>query len=218
MSVRYEYPRPALTADVVAWRLREDRIEVALIRRARPPFAGRWALPGGFVDPGEAPERAAVRELAEETGLRVRSPRLLCVRGRPDRDPREPVVSVVQIGELGANSRPGRAGDDAAALEFFPLHAPPRLAFDHRAVLTEAAAWLRERARRRPVGLDALPKTFTEADLRRLHRALREGGAPPRGLAGRLRELGLIVGPPEANRFDRRVARSLERDGFPFLL
>ena len=63
-----EYPRPSLTADVVVLRLR-GQLEVLLIERGNPPFQGCYALPGGFVDPDEAPRDAAARELDEETGV-----------------------------------------------------------------------------------------------------------------------------------------------------
>src|SRR5437868_639628 len=64
----YEYPRPAVTVDVVIV-TRERRPRVLLIRRKHEPFAGLWAIPGGFVDMDEALEAAAARELREETGV-----------------------------------------------------------------------------------------------------------------------------------------------------
>ena len=47
--------------------------EVLMIKRKNPPFAGHWALPGGFIDPGETPKQAAMRELVEETELATTS-------------------------------------------------------------------------------------------------------------------------------------------------
>ena len=65
----YEYARPAFTCDtVVVSGVRPFR-RVLLIRRGEAPFAGLWAIPGGFVQEEESPERASRRELAEETGL-----------------------------------------------------------------------------------------------------------------------------------------------------
>jgi 8-oxo-dGTP diphosphatase len=60
--------------------VRDARGRVLLVRRADD---GRWAMPGGWVDPGETPEQAVVREVAEETGLRVSAPMLLHTKGRP---------------------------------------------------------------------------------------------------------------------------------------
>ena len=66
----YEYPRPSLTVDVVAFTLRDNRLQVLLIQRGEDPYAGHWALPGGFVQMQESLEDAALREMEEETGLK----------------------------------------------------------------------------------------------------------------------------------------------------
>jgi 8-oxo-dGTP pyrophosphatase MutT (NUDIX family) len=60
--------------------VQNERGEVLLVRRADD---GRWAMPGGWVDPGETPEQAVVREVAEETGLQVSAPRLVHTERRP---------------------------------------------------------------------------------------------------------------------------------------
>jgi len=140
----YEYPRPALTADVVLVRDDAGAREVLLIKRRFEPFAGRWALPGGFVDEGEVPEAAARRELAEETGVIWEgSLTLVGVFGRPGRDPRGWTVSAVYLADVGGVSVDARAGDDAAETAWFPLDRLPSLAFDHDEVLAEARRLLR---------------------------------------------------------------------------
>jgi 8-oxo-dGTP diphosphatase len=108
---------------------------IVLIRRKNEPFKGAWALPGGFVDYGETIEAALIREVEEETGLKVESCRQFHVYSDPDRDPRQHIVSVVFI--AAANGTPeGR--DDAAEARVFPLDAlPEELAFDHRQILTD---------------------------------------------------------------------------------
>src|SRR5262245_44480516 len=83
----YPYPRPALTVDLVIVS-RSRTPKVLLIRRRHEPFAGRWALPGGFVDEGESLEEAARRELREETGISVKELEQLRTFGEPGRDPR----------------------------------------------------------------------------------------------------------------------------------
>src|SRR5256885_84259 len=86
------FPCFAVTADVVLLTIHHGRFSVLLVRRARHPEQGRWALPGGFVDEDEDVEAAAIRELEEETGLRelpagIRLEQLRTY-GRPGRDPR----------------------------------------------------------------------------------------------------------------------------------
>src|SRR5512133_2127822 len=132
-----QYARPAFSADIVAVRPGETP-RVLLVRRGNEPFAGRWALPGGFVEEGERPEDAARRELAEETGLALTGElRLVGVYGEPGRAPRGWTVSAAYLAIV-----PGEAsvhgGDDAAEARWFLADEVPLLAFDHDLVLSDA--------------------------------------------------------------------------------
>ena len=109
---------------------------VLLVRRRNPPFAGNYALPGGFVDVGETVEAAVVRELREETGLAVAVDRLLGVYSDPARDPRGHTVSVTFLVRREGGELAG--ADDADEARFFPLDALPPLAFDHGRILADA--------------------------------------------------------------------------------
>ena len=135
------FPPFAVTADTVVFTHRDDRLMVVLVQRGNEPFQGRWVLPGGFVGPDEDLEPAAVRELAEETGLEVSGLSQLGAYGAPDRDPRMRVVTVVywtledELGQMTAAS-------DAAEARLWPvedvLSDPQFLAFDHHRILTDA--------------------------------------------------------------------------------
>ena len=125
---------PLLTADAVIL----DHVRgVALIRRGRPPFQGRWALPGGFVEIGESCEAACVREAREETGLEVEPVELLGVYSGPGRDPRGHTVSTVYLCRVTGGAIAG--GDDAAEARWFAGLAGIELAFDHERILADAA-------------------------------------------------------------------------------
>ncbi|MGA7614217.1 MAG: NUDIX hydrolase [Thermoanaerobaculia bacterium] len=140
----YEFPRPAVTVDVVLFRPSTDGHEVLLIRRGREPFRGRWAFPGGFVDPFEPLERAARRELREETGLtRIRLEQLAAF-GDPGRDPRGHTISIVFTGTVGGRRRM-KAADDADEVQWFAVNDLPPLAFDHAKILRHALREGRER-------------------------------------------------------------------------
>ena len=91
------FRNPALAVDAIAIRERADVVEVLLIRRGHPPYQGRLAFPGGFVDVGEDPEIAVLRELFEETGVLGSDPKLFAVRGDPGRDPRKHIVSIFYL-------------------------------------------------------------------------------------------------------------------------
>jgi 8-oxo-dGTP diphosphatase len=112
---------------------------VLLVQRAYPPFAGEWALPGGFVEEGERVADAAPRELAEETGLKLTSLRLLGIYDTPGRDPRGWTVSITYIATVPPEP-PLTAGDDAQQARWFPADKLPKLAFDHAAILGDALA------------------------------------------------------------------------------
>lgn len=126
MPFTYPYPRPAVTCDAVIFTMRADDLAVLLIQRKDEPFKGRWALPGGFVNENESLERAAARELAEETGLTGARLEQLGAFGDPGRDPRGHTVTVAYLTFLVAEAAI-TAGDDAAAAEW---HSFRRLVLD----------------------------------------------------------------------------------------
>ena len=90
----YTYPHPAVTTDIVVFTIRHEALKALLIKRAEDPYMGSWALPGGFVGIAEGLNEAAERELSEETGVTGVFLEQLYTFGRPDRDPRERVITV----------------------------------------------------------------------------------------------------------------------------
>jgi len=141
----YDYPRPAVTVDVVIVS-RGPKPRVLLIRRKNAPFAGMWAIPGGFVDMDESLDAAARRELMEETGVRAKRLVQLHTFGNPGRDPRGRTISVVYVGQLGSAKLEPRAADDAAEVGWHSLAHPPTLAFDHAEILTCARRYWKAQA------------------------------------------------------------------------
>jgi 8-oxo-dGTP diphosphatase len=133
----YEYPRPALTVDIVLI-TQEKEPRVLLIRRKHDPFAGTWAFPGGFVDEGESLETAARRELREETGVEVAGLEQLQAFGDPGRDPRGWTVAVAFLGRVDPARVKPRAEDDASEVGWHRVREPPPLAFDHAKILAVA--------------------------------------------------------------------------------
>ena len=134
---------PLLTVDVVALAGAANRPRALLVQRGHPPFAGSWALPGGFVEEGERVAQAARRELREETGLRPGDLELLGVYDTPGRDPRGQTVSIVYIARLDSE-QPVIGADDASDARWFPVDSLPDLAFDHDLILADAIARVRE--------------------------------------------------------------------------
>lgn len=141
MPYTYEYPRPAVTVDIIPFAINGDKLRVLLIKRKKPPFQGFWALPGGFLDIDEELFDAAVRELAEETGLTPSKMRQLSTYGRIGRDPRGRTISVAFIAAISPDAEP-RAASDAAYLDWHDPVNPPNMAFDHDKILRDSMDWL----------------------------------------------------------------------------
>ena len=128
-----------LTVDVAVIGRGGGRMRMLLVQRGRAPFAGDWALPGGFVEERERVSEAAPRELFEETGLRPARMRLLGVYDTPGRDPRGWTVSVVYVATV--DGEPAVAGaDDASDARWFDVSDLPPLAFDHAEIVADACA------------------------------------------------------------------------------
>ena len=128
---------PLLTVDVIIEMMDRPGRPVVLIERRNPPPG--WALPGGFVDPGETLEQAAMREAREETGLDVHLKALLGCYSDPARDPRGHTVSAVYVAQ--AQGTPS-AQDDAQDLVLTDPRTPPPLAFDHAVILRDYLRYL----------------------------------------------------------------------------
>jgi 8-oxo-dGTP diphosphatase len=133
----YDHPRPALTVDIVLFHRSGNSVGVLLIKRAREPFKGLWAFPGGFVDKDESLDDAAARELLEETGLSGIHLEQIGAFGDPGRDPRGHTVSVAFAATLDHRIR-ARAADDASDAAWHAARHPPELAFDHKKILSFA--------------------------------------------------------------------------------
>ena len=114
------YSNPAVAVDAVALREGESGTEVLLIRRGGEPWKGRLAFPGGFVDYGEDPERAVLRELEEETGVDGFNPVALAIHGDPDRDPRKHIIALFYLIDVNPGAVP-RGGDDAVDAVWVPI-------------------------------------------------------------------------------------------------
>ena len=136
MEYTYKYPRPAVTADCVVI-TKEAEPKVLLIQRGNPPFKGAWAFPGGFMNMDETTEECAIRELEEETGLKVATIHQIGAYSRVDRDPRGRTITVAYLTIIDAPVAV-TGQDDAAKAEWFSISDLPHLAFDHADIMADA--------------------------------------------------------------------------------
>ena len=169
MSYEYEYPHPAVTADVVVFTIENDELKVLLIQRDQDPFAGEWAIPGGFIEIDESLGQAAKRELKEETGVSTRFLEQLYTFGSPDRDPRERIITVAYFTLIQFDELSIAAGDDARDARLYSTDDLPALAFDHDSILRIAMQRVKERLSDSFYAFQMLPKAFTMYELRRVY-------------------------------------------------
>lgn len=159
-------PEIKVTVDVVIFTLLDDELKVLLIRRARWPFEGSWAIPGGFVAPGESLEAAARRELEEETGVHDVYLEQLFTFGDPERDPRGHVITVAYFALVAADRMELHSGSyEASTVQWWPAYDLPPLAFDHDRILRYALQRLRYKLEYSAVGFQLLPELFTLSEL-----------------------------------------------------
>lgn len=144
MAYSYDYPRPSVTVDGLVFRSVAGDLEILLIKRKKDPFKNCWALPGGFMEMDETPEEGVVREVQEETGLKLDAVMQLGAYGAVERDPRGRTVSIAYVAFV-ENHEQAEAADDAAAVEWVSLRhfQDIDLAFDHRVILENAIVLLK---------------------------------------------------------------------------
>jgi len=227
MSFTYDYPRPSVTVDCVVFGLDDEDLKVLLIERDRPPFAGTWALPGGFVEPAETLGAAALRELAEETGVSKVFLEQLYTFGEPGRDPRDRVITVAYYGLVRRLDHAPKAASDARSVGWFPASRCPPLAFDHAEIVALARQRLQAKLRYQPVGFELLPRKFTLSQIQRVYEAVLERPLDKRNFRKKLLGTGVLMELDETQRdvahraarlyrFDRRAYLALVKRGFHF--
>ena len=207
MAYTYPYPRPMVTADAVVFAVQDERLSVLAIRRKNEPYAGRWALPGGFVDMDESLETAVMRELQEETGVTGVRLEQMHTFSAPDRDPRGRSISTAFLGLTDWRRHTVQAADDAADAAWLPLNALPDMAFDHGAIVAYAVRALRDRLAHTAVGVEVLPERFTLGALRRLHETILGEKLDPRAFRRRVSVLGIIEPAPDTTAHRPRLYR-----------
>ncbi|NOZ73398.1 MAG: NUDIX hydrolase [Chloroflexi bacterium] len=207
-SSQKEYPRPMVTVDLVLFTFAEQELRVLLIRRGHEPFAGAWALPGGFVNIDEKLETAAQRELREETGVTGVYLEQLYTFGDPDRDPRGRVITVAYFGIVGADTAVTlQAGDDAREARWFNVYNLPPLAFDHGRIIRYAIQRLRYKLEYTALGFLLLPKVFTLSELQQVYEIVLQETLDKRNFRRKVLSQGILERTDKMKYGDHRPAQ-----------
>jgi ADP-ribose pyrophosphatase YjhB (NUDIX family) len=160
--------RPTHAALAVVLQVRDARLQVLLWQRARDPFAGSWALPGGYLEGDETLEESIRRHLAAKVDVRRLSHlEQLETRSEPDRDPRERQLATAYLGLVPVGVDP-RVPEDTA---WQPVDGLPALAFDHEAITLAGCERLRAKLSYTNIGFALAPDEFVVSELRVLYEA-----------------------------------------------
>ena len=152
----------------VVLQVRKGQLEVLLWRRAREPFAGCWALPGGTLAPEESLEESIRRHLAAKVDVRELSHlEQLETRGEPGRNPLRWELATAYLGLIPSNADPAIPADTS----WHPVDRLPRLAFDHKPIVRAARERLRAKLSYSNIGYALAPDVFTISELRELYAA-----------------------------------------------
>ncbi len=196
----------AVAVDLVILTVIHERLAALLIRRAIPPYKGRWALPGGFVREGEDLQSAALRELQEETGLKSSSVgyiEQLATFGAVDRDPRERVLSVAYLAFVPNLPTP-TAGGDAGEAAIVPIDSiattgAQALAFDHPKILHQGIERARAKLEYTALAASFCKAEFTIHELRKVYEAVWDQKLDPANFHRKVTKTAGFVVPTQAN-------------------
>src|SRR5437763_5566075 len=187
-----KYERPSVTVDVVMMSLRQQDLQVLLIKRRSWPFEGCWAIPGGFVKVDESLETAAKRELQEETTLENVYLEQLYTFGDPGRDPRTRVITVVYFALLDSARLQVKAASDAADVEWFSVYNLPPLSFDHAKILEYTLNRLRGKLDYTTIAFNLLPEQFTLRELQRVYEIILHRKLDKRNFRKKILSTGIL--------------------------
>ena len=192
MPFTYDYPHPAVTVDITIFTVRNDQLNILLIKRALKPYQGEWALPGGFVNLEESLEEAAERELVEETGVSGVYLEQLFTFGAPGRDPRGHTVTVAYSALIPSDNVELTASTDAEGVAWFGIDKLPDLAFDHDEILELALDRLVAKLEYSTIAFQLMPASFTLTELQHVYELIERNAIDKRNFRKRILALGAI--------------------------
>ena len=189
----YEYPHPAVTTDIVVFTIRDEHLQLLLIKRREAPHRGKWALPGGFLQIKETLDECAARELEEETGVSSVYLEQLYTFGEVKRDPRERVISVAYFALIPSDKVEIRPSTDADAVGWFDMKDLPNLAFDHSEIVKTAYERLTAKLTYSTIAFQLMSKEFTLTELQNVYEIILQDEIDKRNFRKSILALDSIV-------------------------
>ncbi len=219
----------SISIDCIIFGFDEGELKVLLIKRAKEPSKGGWALPGGFVGQEEDLDVAAKVILEELTGLKKIYMEQLHTFGDVNRYPLRRVISIAYSSLIKIGDYELRAADNAQEAVWHPVSKVPELVFDHGQMLKMALETLQTKVQYHPIGFELLPKKFTLTQLQTLYETVLETTLDKRNFRKKILSMDLLIALDEFQRgapnraarlfkFDTQKYKELKSKGFMFEL
>ncbi|HEX2982376.1 MAG TPA: NUDIX domain-containing protein [Ignavibacteriales bacterium] len=216
-----------LSIDCTIFGFDNSRLEILLIKRARKPGKGMWALPGGFIKKEELLEDAAQRILNETTGIKKLYLEQMGVFDGIDRYPYWRVVTIGYFALVSPEHYRLSPGIDTTEARWYDLKELPELPFDHKHIIEASLNKLRARVRTKPIGFELLPESFSLPQLQKLYEAILDKELDKRNFRKKIMSMDILVKLDEKDKsnkkraaylykFDRNNYKKLVRSGFIF--
>lgn len=186
------YEQLGITVDLVIFTVNKHKLNVLLTKRAEPPFAGSWSLPGGFVLENESLEDAALRVLKEKTGVRDVYLEQLYTFGKPDRDPRARVITVAYVALIPWANLDQPESNKVAGLTWAHVDQIPKLAFDHKEILSSAVQRLRAKVSYSNIVYGLMSDKFRLSELQKMYEIILGSELDKRNFRKRMLASGLL--------------------------
>ena len=216
-----------LSIDCVIFGFEKSDLEILLIKRARNPEKGRWALPGGFIKKNERVKDAANRILKVTTGLSKIYLEDIAVFDKIDRFPLWRTFSIGHFALISPEDYKLTTGIDTIEVNWFKLNDLPNLPFDHKEIIDVALTKLRSRIKYRPIGFELLPEKFTLPQLQNLYEVIIGKKLDKRNFRKKIMKMNLLKRLNEKDptskrraanlyKFDKSIYNKLKKNGFIF--
>lgn len=191
-NIQTKYATPSVTVDAVIFTVADSELKVLLIKRARAPFAGAPALPGGFLHANETTRDAALRTLREKAGVKDVYVEQLYTFDEAGRDPRGQVFSVAYFALVPSGKLALKSGGDLQEPELISTRRLPKLAFDHKKIIDYAVQRLRAKLEYTNLAFSLLPREFAFSDLQELYEIVLARKLDKRNFRKKIVSLGII--------------------------
>lgn len=187
-----QYYTPSITVDIVIFTIQDNRLKVLLVNRKQEPFKGSPALPGGFLKEDETTLDTVKRILQDKVGIQNVYTEQLFTFDDLKRDPRGPVISIAYFSIIPFESIILQESEHTETPHFVDINILPKLAFDHKKIISYAVERLQSKLEYTNVSYSLLPKEFTLTDLQKIYEAVLGRPMDKRNFRKKFLQLNLI--------------------------